>query len=101
MLPVPVAAPPHQRELSRQRSLQRATISASCTICHNGPVNPDLLRSKLLKEKAAWQTVVIDGALSPNGMASFAPYLKREESEGIRAYLNQEAKALLQAEGSR
>jgi len=72
-----------------------------CTICHGGPVNPDLRRSKLLKEKAAWQTVVIDGALSPNGMASFAPYLKPEESEGIRAYLNQEAKALLQAEGSR
>ncbi len=72
-----------------------------CTICHGGPVNPDLRRSRLLKEKDAWRTVVIDGALSPNGMASFAAYLKPEEAEGIRAYLNQEAKALLQAEGSR
>jgi hypothetical protein len=32
-------------------------------------------------------------------MASFAAYLKPEEAEGIRAYINQEAKALLQAEG--
>jgi PQQ-dependent dehydrogenase (methanol/ethanol family) len=70
-----------------------------CFICHNGPVLTDLRRSRLLTEKDAWHTVVIGGALAPNGMASFAAYLKPEEAEGIRAYLNQEAKALLQAEG--
>ncbi len=70
-----------------------------CTICHGGPVNPDLRRSALLKEKDAWQKVVIDGALSQNGMAGFAAYLKPEEAEGIRAYLNQEATVLLNAEG--
>jgi PQQ-dependent dehydrogenase (methanol/ethanol family) len=72
-----------------------------CTICHGGPVNPDLRRSALLKEKDAWQKVVIDGVLSPNGMADFAAYMKPEEAEGIRAYLNQEAKALLKAEGGK
>jgi len=72
-----------------------------CTICHGGPVNPDLRRSRLLKEKDAWQKVVIDGVLAPNGMAGFAAYLKPEEAEGIRAYLNQEAGALLQAEGGK
>jgi PQQ-dependent dehydrogenase (methanol/ethanol family) len=72
-----------------------------CTICHGGPVNPDLRRSTLLKQKDAWQKVVIDGVLSQNGMAGFAAYLGPEEAEGIRAYLNQEARALLQAEGGK
>jgi PQQ-dependent dehydrogenase (methanol/ethanol family) len=70
-----------------------------CQICHGGPVNPDLRRSALLKEKDAWQQVVIGGALSQNGMASFKDYLKPEEAEGIRAYLNQRAKELLAEEG--
>jgi len=72
-----------------------------CTICHGGPVNPDLRRSRLLKDKDAWQKVVIDGVLSPTGMAGFAAYLKPEEAEGIRAYLNQQAKALLEAESGK
>jgi PQQ-dependent dehydrogenase (methanol/ethanol family) len=69
-----------------------------CTICHGGPVNPDLRRSKLLKDKDTWQKVVIDGALSPNGMASFAAYLKPEDADDIRAYVNEQAKALLKSE---
>ena len=72
-----------------------------CTICHGGPVNPDLRRSRLLPEKDAWQKVVIDGVLAPNGMAGFAAYLSPEEAEGIRAYLNQEARALLRVEGGK
>jgi quinohemoprotein ethanol dehydrogenase len=72
-----------------------------CTICHGGPVNPDLKRSALLQSKAAFQQVVIGGALSQNGMASFAAYLKPEEAEGIRAYLNGQAQALLAAEGKK
>jgi PQQ-dependent dehydrogenase (methanol/ethanol family) len=72
-----------------------------CTICHGGPVNPDLRRSKLLTQKDAWQKVVIDGVLSPTGMAGFADYLKPEEADGIRAYLNEQAKALLQVEGAK
>ena len=55
----------------------------------------------MLTQKDAWQKVVIDGVLSPTGMAGFADYLKPEEAEGIRAYLNQQAKALLQAEGAK
>jgi PQQ-dependent dehydrogenase (methanol/ethanol family) len=72
-----------------------------CTICHGGPVNPDLRRSRLLNDKDAWQKVVLDGALSQTGMAGFAAYLKPEEAEGIRAYLNREATALLKAEGGK
>jgi len=72
-----------------------------CQICHGGPVNPDLRRSALLQQKDGWQQVVIGGALSQNGMASFSAYLKPEEAEGIRAYLNQRAKELLKEEGGK
>ncbi|WP_250890406.1 PQQ-dependent dehydrogenase, methanol/ethanol family [Sphingobium nicotianae] len=72
-----------------------------CTICHNGPVNPDLKRSALLKDKDAFQQVVIGGALAQNGMASFKDYLKPEDAEGIRAFLNGQAKELLKAEGGK
>ena len=57
-------------------------------------------RSALLQSREAFRNVVIGGALSQNGMASFAAYLKPEEAEGIRAYLNGQAKALLDSEAS-
>ncbi len=69
-----------------------------CQICHGGPVNPDLRRTPLLQDKEAFRQVVIDGALSQNGMASFAAYMKPEEADAVRAYLNEQAKALLKAE---
>ncbi len=34
---------------------------------------------------------MIDGALEPNGMASFRDYITPEQAEGIRAYMNAEA----------
>jgi len=66
-----------------------------CTICHGGPVNPDLRRSPLLRDKETFRAVVMDGALAQNGMASFKAYMSAADAEGIRAYLNGEAKALL------
>ena len=62
-----------------------------CAICHRGPVNPDLRRTPLLKDREAWKAVVIDGALEPNGMASFRDYITPDQAEGIRAYMNAEA----------
>jgi quinohemoprotein ethanol dehydrogenase len=99
--PVPLdkPSPSSERFTSAQIATGNKFYFTYCTICHGGPVNPDLRRSTLLKDKDAWQKVVIDGVLSQNGMAGFAAYLRPEEAEGIRAYLNQEARALLQAEG--
>jgi len=71
-----------------------------CTICHNGPVNPDLRRSALLANRDAFRQVVIGGALAQNGMASFSAYLKPEDAEAIRAYLNEQARALLHEESA-
>jgi mono/diheme cytochrome c family protein len=72
-----------------------------CQICHGGPVNPDLRRSALLQSKETFQQVVIGGALSQNGMASFKDYMTDADAESVRAYLNQRAKELLKEEGGK
>lgn len=69
-----------------------------CSICHTGPVTPDLPRSALVGSKQAWAQVVIGGALSDAGMASFAAYLTPEQADDIRAFVNEQAKDLLKQE---
>jgi PQQ-dependent dehydrogenase (methanol/ethanol family) len=68
-----------------------AQYFALCTICHNGPVNPDLMRSPVATSKDAWHSVVMDGILAPRGMISFAPWLEDGQAESIRAYVLAEA----------
>ena len=48
---------------------------------------PDLRRSGALENRAAWLQIVHGGALSDNGMASFAPSLSEDEVEAIRQYV--------------
>ena len=62
-----------------------------CTICHNGPVNPDLLRSPVAANAEAWRSVVFDGALADNGMIAFKPWLSGEQVEAVRAYVLMQA----------
>jgi len=62
-----------------------------CSICHTGPVNPDLKRSPVLADRDAWRAVLIDGVLQGNGMASFRDYLTADQAETIRAYVAEEA----------
>jgi quinohemoprotein ethanol dehydrogenase len=64
---------------------------ALCAICHNGPVNPNLLRSPVATDANAWKAVVMDGILAQRGMISFAPWLSGQEAEAIRAYVITEA----------
>ena len=65
-----------------------------CSICHTGPVNPNLMRSALATDAQAWQAVVHGGALKDNGMISFAPYLSKQQVESVRGYvLSQASKA--------
>ncbi|WP_241233611.1 PQQ-dependent dehydrogenase, methanol/ethanol family [Altericroceibacterium xinjiangense] len=63
-----------------------------CSICHGGPVNPDLFRSPVATSQQAWHAVVIEGALADNGMISFAPWLSPEQAENVRAYVLSEAR---------
>ena len=67
---------------------------AFCSICHGGPVNPNLFRSPVATDAKAWQAVVHDGALKDHGMISFAPWLSAAQVEDIRAYVLSEAARL-------
>ena len=101
--PIPLEKPTPSKEsfTAAQVATGQKYFFTFCQICHGGPVNPDLRRSALLGNRDAWKQVVIDGALAQNGMASFAAYLKPEDAEGIRAYLNGQAKELLAKEGGK
>src|SRR5690606_11201891 len=64
----------------------------NCAICHGDSGGtrstfPDLRRSARLSSQAAFDAVVLDGALAENGMASFAAGLDSEDTTAIRAYL--------------
>jgi quinohemoprotein ethanol dehydrogenase len=66
--------------------------SRNCGVCHgffaiSSGVLPDLRWSPIAANADAWKSVVLDGVLAQNGMASFAEYLSAEEAESIRAYV--------------
>jgi mono/diheme cytochrome c family protein len=75
-----------------------------CSRCHGGETHslniiPDLRRSVALTSAALWKSIVIDGALEPNGMISWSQFLTPEEAETIRAYVAAQARTLQQSEG--
>jgi quinohemoprotein ethanol dehydrogenase len=63
----------------------------NCSGCHEsgrGMGNfPDLRYSPMLSSDAAFKAVVIDGALTENGMLSFAKALSPQDAEAIRSHL--------------
>jgi mono/diheme cytochrome c family protein len=64
--------------------------------CHglnavSGLLIPDLRGSALIHDQAAFDNVVLGGALRDKGMASFASELDAEKSAAIRAYVIQQA----------
>ena len=67
-----------------------------CLVCH-GPgavgtgVLPDLRKSGTIADAATFKSIVYDGILAKNGMASFKPVMTPEEVETIRAYLTSRA----------
>ena len=48
---------------------------------------PDLRRSGALENKAAWLSIVHDGMLKDNGMASFKGSLTKAEMDAIREWI--------------
>jgi len=68
--------------------------AAHCSFCHGGAAYsgaggaiPDLRHSATLADAAAFQNVVLGGALQANGMASFKGQLDDAQVDAIRAYL--------------
>jgi alcohol dehydrogenase (cytochrome c)/quinohemoprotein ethanol dehydrogenase len=97
-LPDPVTVQP--RELNPPPAFGTAEAIAHgqelygrfCSTCHGNDgfsrgMFPDLRYAGALNSAEAFKAIVIDGALTANGMVSFAKALKPDEPEAIRAYL--------------
>lgn len=77
----------------------KRVYETTCAWCHGAGAQssglaPDLRRSTALADKAIWQKVVIDGAMSHGGMASFDDILSRQQANAARGYVAQRAVAL-------
>jgi mono/diheme cytochrome c family protein len=73
-----------------QRGAQ--VFEEQCQLCHgrNGAARstfPDLRRSAALQSQPFLDTIVLEGARSEQGMASFREYLKEGDTVALRAYL--------------
>jgi len=84
--------PPLSKASAEVIELGRTKYARYCAVCHApGAVGstelPDLRRSGALENRTAWLQIVHGGALSDNGMASFAPSLSEDEVEAIRQYV--------------
>ena len=63
-----------------------------CSGCHgdtavSGGVLPDLRYSFSLGDRDVWEAILVDGALTQNGMVAFASELDEDEREALRAYI--------------
>jgi quinohemoprotein ethanol dehydrogenase len=94
--PVPPAAPlvvTAQQNFGDAAQLTRGETlyQQNCTLCHEGGRGmggfPDLRYSVMLQSDAAFKAVVLDGALTENGMLSFAKTLKADDVEAIRSWV--------------
>jgi quinohemoprotein ethanol dehydrogenase len=70
-----------------------------CGRCHGlnmmaANIVPDLRRSAALKDKEAWQAIVMGGALEKQGMIGWSKLITKDDAEAIRAYVSDEARKL-------
>jgi len=96
-LPAPVP-PPEEFGSDSQLQTGASLYTKICAICHgvaviSGGALPDLRHSAMTGSAEAFQSVVLDGAMQANGMASFAEILDKNDSEAIRAFVVQQANA--------
>ena len=68
-----------------------------CARCHGletraSGITPDLRRSPLLLDGAAWKAVVEEGTLAANGMIAWKPFLPEGATEMIRAYVSEQTR---------
>ena len=87
-LPAPPPAP-QAKELVADGSRAFARYCGSChgDAAYSGGILPDLRYSRALADDALWQAVVLDGALSANGMVGFGSSLGAARLAAVRAYL--------------
>jgi alcohol dehydrogenase (cytochrome c)/quinohemoprotein ethanol dehydrogenase len=87
----PVLNPPANFGTDAQLARGQELYAQNCTICHESGARmgniPDLRSSAMLQNNEVFKAIVIDGALSENGMLSFKSVLAPEDAEAIRAHI--------------
>ena len=75
----------------------RIAYTANCMVCHGGNaiggILPDLRKSPLIEDRTAYNSVLVEGALTQNGMVSFKDKLSLNDIEAIRSYLRAQSAA--------
>ena len=97
--PAPPPNPPTEKWSDAVTSAGAEHYRVYCSRCHGGETHslniiPDLRRSAALTSAAVWKSIVIDGALEPNGMIGWREFIGPEEAESIRAYVGAQARSL-------
>ena len=94
--PVPFQAPelnpPPAFGTAAQIAQGEDTYGRFCSTCHGrdgmgSAMFPDLRYAGAIQSADAFKTIVIDGALTQNGMVSFAKAIKPEDAEAVRAWV--------------
>jgi quinohemoprotein ethanol dehydrogenase len=92
----PLPEPPEQPGTAADIKAGAALFAGNCGSCHanfeRAPV-PDLRRSGMIRDAAAFRAVVREGALQKRGMPSWDDLLTEAEVEQIRAHLVSTARA--------
>ena len=71
----------------RSRSMAASAAPATDPMALSRGMFPDLRYSGALGSADAFKAIVIDGALTQNGMVSFAKGISAEDAEAVRAYV--------------
>ena len=84
--------PPAQFGTPADIAAGQSSYQRNCLVCHNpgavgNGVLPDLRKSGVIADAAAFKQVVIGGLLKERGMVSFASVLSPREAEQVRAYV--------------
>jgi quinohemoprotein ethanol dehydrogenase len=101
--PAPPPNPPEESFPAGSVEAGAASYQVYCSRCHGGETHslniiPDLRRSAALTSAALWKSIVIDGALEPNGMIGWSAFLSPEDAENVRAYVAAQARVLRDAQ---
>ncbi len=99
----PVPEPIDQPGTPADIAAGAALFARNCGSCHanfpRSPV-PDLTRSGVIRDAAAFQSVVRGGALQKRGMSSWDDLLTESQVEQIRAHLVSQQRAAFAAQGA-
>lgn len=91
-VPEPVLNPPPAFGTPEVIAHGEEVYGRFCSTCHGNDglsrgMFPDLRYAAAINSAEAFKAIVLNGALTQNGMVSFASALKPEDAEAIRAYI--------------